>query len=102
MTADQAPADELRAELERCTKAELIALIRSRAFYVSPKDVRCVRGEVLYERGVRLTEKALAMMDEAKEQSHAGSPGAMGPREPDVRSRDGSCETGPPRMRGWA
>ena len=73
---ETAPDDALRAELERCTKAELIALIRGQAFYLGPKDVRHARGEVLYERGLRLTEPALAMMDEAR-----------GSLEPDHRER---------------
>jgi len=62
----QAPADELRAELERCTKAELIALIKNVPIPLRPENVRQARGEFLYERGLQLTKQALAMMDEAR------------------------------------
>jgi len=55
--------EELQVELARCTKEELITLVRENCWSLRAQDVRRVRGEALLRRAKELEAAGLAMMD---------------------------------------
>ena len=54
---------ELQVELGRCTKAELITVVRNNCWALQARDVRYIRGEALLRRAKDLEERGCAMME---------------------------------------
>jgi len=55
--------DELLAELNRCTKAELVCLLRNAAPFLSLRDVWYVRYEFLCRRAKKVMDEAQIDME---------------------------------------